>query len=86
MVPAQRGASEAALQANIDYVCSSGVDCRSIQQGGACFLPNTLRSHAAFAMNAYYQSAGRHDFNCDFGKTGVVTLSDPSYGSCKYPA
>lgn len=41
-------------------------------------MPNTLRSHAAFAMNAYYQSSGRHDFNCDFGKTGVVTLSDPS--------
>ncbi|KAF2291762.1 hypothetical protein GH714_035499 [Hevea brasiliensis] len=71
-------AGDEALQKNIDYVCSSGVNCRPIQAGGPCFDPNTVRSHAAYAMNAYYQSFGRHDFNCDFNHTGVVTATDPS--------
>ncbi|KAF8402915.1 hypothetical protein HHK36_011007 [Tetracentron sinense] len=72
-------ASDEALQANIDYVCSLGVvDCKAIQAGGACFDPNTLRSHASYAMNAYYQTSGRHDFDCDFSQTGLLTSSDPS--------
>lgn len=77
-------ATDAALQSNIDYVCSKGADCRPIQAGGACFQPNNVRSHAAFIMNAFYQTNGRNDFNCDFAHTGVVTFTDPSKGSCKY--
>ncbi|KAL5991934.1 hypothetical protein ACLOJK_012846 [Asimina triloba] len=80
------GVGAEALQANIDYVCSSGTDCTSIQAGGSCFDPDTIESHAAYAMNAYYQSNGRNDFDCDFAGTGTVTLSDPSYGTCKYVA
>lgn len=76
--------SDQALQANIDFVCSSGVDCKPIQDGGPCFNPNTLRSHAAYAMNTYYQTNGRHDFNCDFAQTGVLTTTDPSTDTCKY--
>ncbi|XP_077224694.1 glucan endo-1,3-beta-glucosidase-like [Tasmannia lanceolata] len=72
------------LQANIDYVCGQGVDCRPIQAGGACFLPNTVRAHAAYAMNAYFQATGRNAYDCDFRQTGVITVVDPSYGSCKY--
>ncbi|KAI3731094.1 hypothetical protein L1987_62277 [Smallanthus sonchifolius] len=74
----------AALQSNIDYVCSSGVDCRPIQAGGACFEPNNVRSHAAFIMNSFYQTNGRNDYNCDFAHTGIITFTDPSNGSCKY--
>jgi hypothetical protein len=81
---AKAEASEAQLQANIDYVCSNGADCKPIQAGGACFNPNSVRSHASFIMNAFYQSNGRHDFNCDFKSTGAITLSDPSIGTCKY--
>ncbi|CAN6442631.1 unnamed protein product [Victoria cruziana] len=84
-VPVQN-ADENALQANINYVCSSGVDCTPIQPGGACFQPATVRSHAAYAMNAYYQRSGRHDYNCDFAHTGLITNADPSYGSCAYAA
>ncbi|OMO91253.1 Glycoside hydrolase, family 17 [Corchorus olitorius] len=74
---AKSEASNAALQANIDYVCSTGVNCRPIQSGGACFNPNNVRSHASYAMNAYYQANGRHDFNCDFNHTGLITSTDP---------
>lgn len=71
-------ATDEALQKNIDYVCSSGVDCGPIQAGGACYDPNTVRSHASYAMNAYFQTAGRHDFNCDFNHTALLTSTDPS--------
>ncbi|KAJ6902121.1 hypothetical protein NC651_019787 [Populus alba x Populus x berolinensis] len=77
-------ATDKALQANIDYVCSQGMDCKPIQAGGACFSPDNVRSHASYIMNSYYQSHGRNDFNCDFSQTAVLTTSDPSHGTCKY--
>lgn len=81
------GSGDAALQANINWVCGNvGVDCTPIQAGGACFDPNTIRSHAAYVMNAYYQANGHQDFNCDFSSTGVVVEADPSYGECKFLA
>ncbi|XP_057475226.1 glucan endo-1,3-beta-glucosidase [Actinidia eriantha] len=84
---AKAEATDAALRANINWACTNGgVDCRPIQEGGACFNPNTTRSHAAYIMNSYYQAKGHQDFNCDFSKTGFVTASDPSYGTCKYSA
>ncbi|KAJ8760313.1 hypothetical protein K2173_011866 [Erythroxylum novogranatense] len=81
---AKAEASEQALQSNINYGCSQGVDCKPIQAGGVCFDPNNVRSHASFVMNSYYQTHGRNDFNCDFGNTGVLTNLDPSHGSCKF--
>ena len=75
---AKKEATSQQLQANIDYVCSSGVDCKAIQPGGACFQPNDLRSHASFLMNSYYHVSGRHDYNCDFSHTAVLTSVDPS--------
>lgn len=76
-VPKQ-DASEQALQSNIDYVCSNGVDCKPIQVGGPCFEPNTVKAHASYIMNSYYQAYGRHAANCDFSNTAVVTSVDPS--------
>ncbi|KAK2413488.1 O-Glycosyl hydrolase family 17 protein [Trifolium repens] len=76
-------ASNEALQANINYVCSQKVDCRPIQPGGLCFAPNNVRALATYAMNAYYQANGRHDFNCDFSNSGVVTSINPSHDNCK---
>ncbi|KAA8539456.1 hypothetical protein F0562_026148 [Nyssa sinensis] len=77
-------ASDAALQANIDYACSKGLDCRPIQAGGACFNPVNVRSHASYIMNTFYQTNGRHDYNCDFAHTGVLTTVNPSYGACRF--
>ncbi|KAK3034737.1 hypothetical protein RJ639_032690 [Escallonia herrerae] len=36
------GASDEDLQMNLDYVCGLGLDCKPIQVGGACFLPDTV--------------------------------------------
>ncbi|KAL2558222.1 O-Glycosyl hydrolase family 17 protein [Forsythia ovata] len=70
-------ATDAQLQSNIDFVCSQGVDCGPIQPSGACYNPNTLRAHASYAMNSWYQSKGRNDFDCNFSNTGAITTSDP---------
>ncbi|KAK9691083.1 hypothetical protein RND81_09G174900 [Saponaria officinalis] len=83
-VPKQ-GVSDAQLQANLDYACGHGIDCSKIQPGGICFNPNTVASHAAYAMNLYYQTAGRNPVSCDFSQTATVTDTNPSYGGCEYP-
>ncbi|KFK27709.1 hypothetical protein AALP_AA8G419000, partial [Arabis alpina] len=80
------GAETVDLQRNIDYVCGLGLDCRPIKENGPCFLPNTVKAHSAYAMNLFYQTMGKHEFDCDFDKTGVITTIDPSYGSCAYQA
>ena len=72
------GVSDAQLQANLDYACSQGIDCTPIQPGGACFEPNTVASHAAYAMNLLYQSSGKNSWNCDFTQTATLTSSNPS--------
>ncbi|KAL6128232.1 hypothetical protein ACLB2K_071588 [Fragaria x ananassa] len=82
---AKPGASPKALQANIDYVCSKGVDCKPIQAGGAC-SSGDLASKASFLMNSYYQANGRNNFNCDFSGSGLITTVNPSRGACAYKA
>ncbi|KAL5772007.1 hypothetical protein ACOSP7_011611 [Xanthoceras sorbifolium] len=75
--------NSSALIANLDYACSQ-VDCGSIQQGGSCFYPNTDIHHASFAMNLHYQTLGRHMADCDFRNSGLISLTDPSTGSCTF--
>ncbi|KAL6654440.1 hypothetical protein ACP70R_007905 [Stipagrostis hirtigluma subsp. patula] len=81
---AKAGADATDLQNNINYACGY-VDCKPIQSGGACFNPNTVASHAAYVMNAYYQANGRHDYDCDFKGTGVVTSNDPTVNFWSQP-
>ncbi|GAB4837916.1 hypothetical protein Ancab_027443 [Ancistrocladus abbreviatus] len=78
------GVPDTKLQANLDYACGQGIDCSPIKPGGACFEPNTVPSHAAFAMNLYYQTTGRKPWACDFVQTATVTSVNPSYNSCTY--
>ncbi|OMP02550.1 hypothetical protein CCACVL1_02763 [Corchorus capsularis] len=74
---------DSALAANIEYACSL-LDCRWIQPDGPCFEPDTLLQHASYVMNMYYQAYGRHLSDCDFKNTGLVSLTDPSYGNCTF--
>ncbi|XP_021294934.1 glucan endo-1,3-beta-glucosidase 4-like isoform X1 [Herrania umbratica] len=75
--------SDSELAANIEYVCSQ-LDCRLIEPDGPCFEPDTQMHHASYVMNLYYQTYGRHRANCDFRRSGVVSLTDPSYGNCTF--
>jgi hypothetical protein len=72
------GVSDAQLQASLDYACGQGIDCGPIQPGGACFEPNTVASHASYAMNLYYQKSAKNPWNCDFSETATLTFKNPS--------
>uniref|UniRef100_A0A5B7BTY9 Putative glucan endo-1,3-beta-glucosidase 12 n=1 Tax=Davidia involucrata TaxID=16924 RepID=A0A5B7BTY9_DAVIN len=83
---AKTGASEAALQAALDYACGiGGADCSVIQQGASCYNPSTLQNHASYAFNSYYQRNPAQS-SCDFGGTAMITNINPSTGSCVYPS
>lgn len=72
------GVSDAQLQQDLDYACGQGIDCGPIQPGGACFQPNTVLSHAAYAMNLYYQTSAKKPGDCDFSQTATLTSTNPS--------
>ncbi|KAK0578327.1 hypothetical protein LWI29_008687 [Acer saccharum] len=74
---AKNFADEKVLQSNIDFACSNQVDCGPIQSGGSCFLPDTVYSHACFAMNSYFKLHKTLE-SCQFDSTGVIVTVDPS--------
>ncbi|KAL9661169.1 hypothetical protein QQ045_025991 [Rhodiola kirilowii] len=77
--------SEMELQAALDYACGiGGADCSAIQPNGMCYSPSTLRHHASYAFNSYYQKNPLPK-SCDFGSTAVVTTIDPSSKTCQFP-
>ncbi|XP_023758115.1 PLASMODESMATA CALLOSE-BINDING PROTEIN 3 [Lactuca sativa] len=83
---ASPSASETSLQVALDYACGyGGADCSAIQPGSSCYNPNTVRDHASYAFNAYYQK-NPAPTSCSFGGVAQVTNTDPSSGSCRFSA
>uniref|UniRef100_A0A803MJ04 X8 domain-containing protein n=1 Tax=Chenopodium quinoa TaxID=63459 RepID=A0A803MJ04_CHEQI len=83
---AKPSAVDADLENNVEFVCNQvGIDCSIIQEGGQCYYPASLVNHASVVMDLYFQKAGRSAFNCDSSKTGLLAVTDPSYGGCLYP-
>ena len=82
---ASPSAGAGALQVALDYACGQGADCSAIQPGGACADPDTVRDHASYAFNSYYQR-NPVQTSCDFAGAAVLTSTDPSTTTCKYPS
>ncbi|KAJ8567940.1 hypothetical protein K7X08_020662 [Anisodus acutangulus] len=83
---ASQAASQTTLQVALDYACGyGGADCSAIQQGGSCYNPNTLRDHASFAFNSYYQKNPIPN-SCNFAGAAITTNTDPSSASCQFPS
>ncbi|XP_076915968.1 glucan endo-1,3-beta-glucosidase 12-like [Bidens hawaiensis] len=74
------------LQSSLDYACGEGgANCRPIQPGAACYDPNTLRAHASYAFNSYYQKMGRVPNACYFDGAAYVVTEQPRFGKCEFP-
>ncbi|XP_057471815.1 PLASMODESMATA CALLOSE-BINDING PROTEIN 2-like isoform X1 [Actinidia eriantha] len=82
---ASPASSETALQVALDYACGyGGADCSALQAGASCYNPNTVRDHASYAFNDYYQK-NPVPTSCVFGGTAQLTYTDPTgSGSCRY--
>ncbi|XP_071715511.1 major pollen allergen Ole e 10-like [Rutidosis leptorrhynchoides] len=78
-------ATDAELQAAMDYTCGEGgADCSKIQENQSCYIPNTLKDHASFAFNSYYQKFKHIGASCYFHSAAMTTEKDPSHGACQY--
>ncbi|KAE8722965.1 Leucine-rich receptor-like protein kinase family protein [Hibiscus syriacus] len=85
---AKPSTDDAALASNINSACNylgtRGLNCNQIQSGETCYDPETLINHASVVVNSYYQDNGGQEHACHFTNSGLITVSDPSYGSCQY--
>ncbi|KAM7498021.1 hypothetical protein LguiA_022435 [Lonicera macranthoides] len=84
---AKNNAEDSALQAALDWACSTGgADCGLIQQGGPCYDPADLERTASYAFNDYFLKHGMTNDACNFDSTAALTSLNPSHSNCRFPS
>ncbi|KZV16148.1 glucan endo-1,3-beta-glucosidase 1-like [Dorcoceras hygrometricum] len=74
------------LQTALDWTCGPGrANCSEIQPGQSCYQPNSVKNHASYAFDSYYQKEGKSPGSCDFQGAAMITTTDPSHGNCIFP-
>ncbi|XP_057765057.1 glucan endo-1,3-beta-glucosidase 4-like isoform X2 [Salvia miltiorrhiza] len=66
------------------WACGNGADCSAIGENGVCYLPNTVKDHASYAFNSYYQNMKHKGGSCYFNAAAILSDLDPSHNSCKF--
>ncbi|CAI9760236.1 unnamed protein product [Fraxinus pennsylvanica] len=72
------------LQKALDWACGNGADCSKIQANQPCHIPNTVRDHASYAFNSYYQKMKHKGGSCYFNSAAILTAKNPGHDSCKF--
>ncbi|GMI72669.1 hypothetical protein HRI_000936300 [Hibiscus trionum] len=69
----------------LDWACGKGgADCTKIQKDQPCYYPNSIKDHASYAFNNYYQKFKNKGATCYFNSAAIITDLDPSHNSCKF--
>ncbi|KAL3820824.1 hypothetical protein ACJIZ3_006729 [Penstemon smallii] len=68
----------------MNWACDNGANCSAIQENQACYLPNTLKDHASYAFNSYYQNMKHNGASCYFNSAAILSGLNPSHDSCKF--
>ncbi|XP_027166067.1 probable glucan endo-1,3-beta-glucosidase A6 [Coffea eugenioides] len=75
------------LVPQLESVCSLGNGiCDALSPGNDCYEPVTIRAHASYAFSSYWVKFRSRGTACHFNGLAVLTTTDPSHGSCKFPS
>ncbi|CAL9125624.1 unnamed protein product [Musa textilis] len=73
------------LQVALDWACGAGgANCSMIQPNKPCYFPNTVKDHASYAFNSYWQKHKHQGGTCYFNAAAMVTDLNPSHDACQF--